>query len=314
MDLAHEPDPFLIHMPSSVILALTILAAAVSMRLFFVAMVRKRSVRIVDTAVGAGALGFADPDRDEGWLAAWLKRAGFRGPAAPTLFVGATAGSAAFSLALLYLLKRLGALDKMVDALSQIPGGVGDALAFVAAGAPYIIFVICIALPLLFVRASRRTRVEAIEQDLAAVLELLATLAEAGLGFDAAIARIQESESTERPLTQEFHIYQRDVLGGIPRAASLRKLADRVELPAVTIFVSAIIQAEQVGSSLAETLRTQSDDLRDRRKLRALLLAQALPVKLVFPLMFCFLPGIFFAILGPVLAQLVDVVDSVLKR
>jgi tight adherence protein C len=90
-------------------------------------------------------------------------------------------------------------------------------------------------------------------------------------------------------------------------------MADRVNLTSVSIFVSAVIQAEQVGSSLAETLRTQSDDLRDRRKLRALVLAQALPVKLVFPLMVCFLPGIFYSTLGPVLAQLVDVADAVLK-
>jgi tight adherence protein C len=73
-------------------------------------------------------------------------------------------------------------------------------------------------------------------------------------------------------------------------------------------------QAEQMGSSLAETLRSQSDDLRDRRKMRALLLAQALPVKLTFPLMFCFLPGIFYSTLGPVLAQLTEVVDSILRR
>jgi pilus assembly protein TadC len=166
----------------------------------------------------------------------------------------------------------------------------------------------------LIVRAARRKRMEALEQDLAPTLELLATLAEAGLGFDAAIGRIQESESGKRPLSQEFQIYQRDNLGGIPRLESLRKLARRTGSISVSIFVSALIQAEQVGASLAETLRSQADDLRDRRKLRALLLAQALPVKLVFPLMFCFLPGIFFSTLGPVLSQFVDIVDSVLKR
>jgi tight adherence protein C len=143
---------------------------------------------------------------------------------------------------------------------------------------------------------------------------LLATLAEAGLSFDSAIARIQESESGKRPLSQEFRIYQRDNLGGIPRLESLRRLAHRIDVASVSIFVAALIQAEQVGASLAETLRAQADDLRDRRKLHALLLAQALPVKLVFPLIFCFLPGIYYSVLGPVIAQFVDVVDSVLRR
>ena len=67
--------------------------------------------------------------------------------------------------------------------------------------------------PTLVVRAARRNRVEAVEQDLAPTLELLATLAEAGLSFDSGIARIQESETGKRPLTQEFQIYQRDALG-----------------------------------------------------------------------------------------------------
>jgi len=153
-----------------------------------------------------------------------------------------------------------------------------------------------------------------VEQDLPAALELMATLAEAGLALDSAIARISESEQHARPLAREFQIYQRDLLGGITRLEALRAFASRLDVTSVTIFVSALIQSEQVGASLAETLRSQADDLRDRRKLRALVLAQALPVKLTFPLIACFLPGIFYVILGPVLNQLVDVVDAVIRR
>jgi tight adherence protein C len=300
-------------MPPLLILALTLVAAALSVRLFIVATVRRRSIDMVETAI-AELPGAVQVDREERGLAAWLMRAGYRGPSTSAIFLGATAGAAALSLAFLYLLKRLGTIENMQQSLAIVPGGIGDVMAAVAGGTGYILFAICTAAPLLVVRAARRKRVEMIEQDLASVLELMATLAEAGLGFDSAIARIQESESGGRPLAEEFRIYQRDVLGGIPRPMSLRRMAARVDLTSVAIFISAVIQAEQVGSSLAETLRTQSDDLRDRRKLRALLLAQALPVKLVFPLMFCFLPGIFYSTLGPVLAQLVDVVDSVLKR
>jgi tight adherence protein C len=296
------------------LLALVILTAAASVRLFAAASVRKRSAQLVDALVVPDvAAGTVDEARNER-LAGWLERAGFRHPSSTLIYFGATAGMTALGLACAFLLNQLGAIDAMVQSLSSIPGGVGDVLAMVAVGAPYIILVILAMAPTLVVRAARRKRVEAIEQDLAPTLELLATLAEAGLGFDSAIARVHESESGKRPLTEEFQIYQRDILGGIPRLKSLRKLARRVDVTSVSIFVSALIQAEQVGASLSETLRTQSDELRDRRKLHALLLAQALPVKLVFPLMICFLPGIFFATLGPVLSELVEVVDSVLRR
>jgi tight adherence protein C len=68
-----------------------------------------------------------------------------------------------------------------------------------------------------------------------------------------------------------------------------------------------------VGASIAETLRHQADDLRQRRREQALVVAQALPVKLVFPLIVCFLPGIFISTLGPVLYQMIQVADSVLR-
>lgn len=67
-----------------------------------------------------------------------------------------------------------------------------------------------------------------------------------------------------------------------------------------------------MGASLAETLRHQADDLRNRRRERALLHAQAMPVKLVLPLVVCFLPGIFLSTLGPVLYQMIRVADTVL--
>jgi tight adherence protein C len=248
------------------------------------------------------------------WLGWWLSKAGYRGPSAVTRFLAATAASTALGLLCVFLMNRLGIVGSMVEALAGIPGGAGDLLAFVATVGPYIVLIILTAVPTLVVRAARRNRIEAIEQDLAPALELLATLAGAGLSFDSALARIQESESGARPLSQEFRIYQRDVLAGIPRTLSLRRLTERIEVISVSIFVSALTQAEQAGASLSETLRTQADDLRDRRKLRALTLAQALPVKLVFPLIACFLPGIFYSTLGPVLNEFVDVMDAVINR
>jgi pilus assembly protein TadC len=152
-----------------------------------------------------------------------------------------------------------------------------------------------------------------VEQDLPLTLELMATLAEAGLSFDAALARILSSQAHSRPLASELRTFQLELLAGVPRVKSLRQLARRLEVISVTVFVSALIQAEQVGASLAETLRRQADDLRDRRKERVLQLAQGLPAKLVFPLVICFLPGIFVTTWGPMLFQLYQVANSVLR-
>ncbi len=292
--------------------ALIVAAVLISARLFWFAMIRGRSARLADGAVSAALMGHVPIG--QGRLEAWLSHAGYRRPAAVLMFLGATAGLAALALLTLLVLSRAGAYDAVTASLQGLPEDIAGFASVMLAVSPYLLFLGLAGAPALIVRAARRNRVEAIEQDLAAALELLATLAEAGLGFDSALGRIRESETAPRPLMQEFDIYQRDILAGIPRLDALRKLARRAEVTGVTIFVSALIQAEQSGAGLAETLRTQADDLRERRKLRALLLAQALPVKLVFPLMAFFLPGIFFATLGPVLSQFVEVVDRVIRR
>lgn len=293
-----------------VLLVLLLLAASLVVRFLSRAAAIRRAGELIATP-DKGPI----TDGSQGRLSAWLYRAGYRAPSAAAKFLAATAGGAALGLLLGFALTRLGVIAGMVDALAGIPGAVGETLGYVAEVTPYILFVILAMAPTLVVRAARRERIAAIEQDLPPTLELLATLAEAGLALDSAIARITESRAVEaRPLSQEFGIYQRDLLGGITRFQALRMLAGRAEVTSVSIFVSALIQAEQVGASLAETLRTQADDLRDRRKLQALVLAQALPVKLTFPLIACFLPGIFFVVLGPVLNQLVDVVDAVIQR
>jgi pilus assembly protein TadC len=205
-------------------------------------------------------------------------------------------------------------VEFLSDSLGNIPGGVGDLARVIISLAPWILFCIFASAPILAVRRARRTRVEQIEQDLPLFLELLATLAEAGLGFDTALARIQDSERSMRPLYLEFRHYQRDVLAGFSRVQALKHLVHRIEVNAVTVFVSALIQAEQIGAGLAETLRRQADDLRDRRKMQAVLQSQTLPVKLVFPLILCFLPGIFVSTLAPVIYQMIKVADSLLRN
>lgn len=279
------------------------------------AVLRRRAAGLVDAAV-ADVL--PEPReferRREPWLGRWLALAGYRGAGAARRFLAAQATAGLAGALLAWAMVRSGAVPSMMRTLSVFPGGVGEFFVSVASMGPWIVFAVVASVPAVVVRARRRERVASVEEDLPLLLDLFATLAEAGLGFDAALNRVLESQPKERPLAQEFAAYQRETLAGVPRAQALRQLAWRTEVSAVTVFISALVQAEQIGSSLAETLRHQAGDLRDRRKMRALLLAQSLPVKLVFPLIVCFLPGIFVATLGPAMYQMIKIADGILRN
>jgi len=245
-------------------------------------------------------------------LARWLARAGYRRPEAQTIFLSATAVAVVLGVVISQGY-RLVLFGPLLDAIANVPGSAGDMLALTLQGGPWILFVITALGPTLFVRAARRRRVQAIEEDLPLALELFATMAQAGLGFDAALARIVRAQGGQRALGSEFVNFQHDMLAGMSRTQALRQLARRIDIPSLTSFTSALIQAEQVGASMAETLQHQAVDLRQRRRESALLQSQALPVKLVFPLVICFLPGIFVSTLAPVLFQMVEVANSVLR-
>jgi tight adherence protein C len=302
--------------PSSIVVLVVLCAAA--LWLLYVMLggwaIRRRGLQRVARSEGDGAPRHAGARTagPTGWLARWLALAGYRNPRAPLVFsVSVIVAMGAGVLSALAFSRII--LNGMVEGVGNIPGGIGDALVAVLGAGPWIIFILFAVSPVLLVRAARRRRVREIEQDLSLTLELFATLAEAGLGFDAALVRIVQSQPVARPLTSELIGFQRDLQAGAARLQALRHLADRIDVMSMTIFISAVIQSEQVGASLAETLRHQADDLRGRRREQALLLAQALPVKLVFPLVACFLPGIFLSTLGPVLFQMIQVADSVLR-
>jgi tight adherence protein C len=275
--------------------------------------VRQRALERLYADAQAQA-GIAQEERSaaENALAQWLARAGYRGANATATFVAVTLGFVVGGLVLSQIYRVL-LFRPLADMVLAVPGSAGDMLTLVLQTGPWIIFVIAGFIPALVVRSQRRARIRAIEQDLPLALELFATMAEAGLGFDAALAKIIRAQGDGTALSAEFMNFQKDMLAGIPRSQALRQLARRVDVPSLTSFTSALIQAEQVGASMAETLQHQAEDLRQRRRENALLQAQALPVKLVFPLVICFLPGIFISTLAPVLYQMVQVADSVLR-
>jgi len=258
------------------------------------------------------APGVPAPSAPQRWLGRWLTVAGYRRRGAAVMFVTATAVSAASGV-IAGQAYRFALMERLVAMVATVPGGAGEALAAVLDAGDWIMLAVLTLVPTLVVRAARRARVRAVEQDLPLALELCATMAEAGLGFDAAIAKVVRAQGSHRPLIADLTLFQYDMLAGLGRTQALRQLARRVDVPSVTTFTSALVQAEEVGASLSETLRHQADDLRQRRREDALLRAQALPVKLVFPLVICFLPGIFLSTLAPVIYQMIQVANGVLR-
>src|SRR5262245_2050260 len=247
------------------------------------------------------------------WLSRWLYLAGFRSQPAPVLFLLATVACTAVGVSIAIVWQGSGLVDASVRSAESVPGGVGEMAGPVLIAGPWILCVFWACAPYLLVNGERKKRVRGVEQDLPTTLDLLATMSEAGLAFDSALDKVISSQKTGRPLVEELKSFQLEVLSGIPRVDCFRRLSRRLDVASVSVFVSALVQAEQVGAGFSAVLRIQSDDLRNRRREDANMLAQALTVKLVFPLVLCFLPGIFVVTLGPIFLRFVGLADNVTR-
>jgi tight adherence protein C len=128
-------------------------------------------------------------------------------------------------------------------------------------------------------------------------LDLLTISVEAGLGFDAALAKVVEK--MEGPLVDEFGQALAEVRMGRARRDALRDVATRADARPVSNFIGAIVQAEQLGVPIAKVLQIQSQQLRVERRQRAEEAAAKAPVKMLFPMVGCIFPTIFIVILGP---------------
>jgi tight adherence protein C len=130
-------------------------------------------------------------------------------------------------------------------------------------------------------------------------LDLLTISVRAGLGFDAALGKVVEK--TQTPLADEFQRALAEIRVGKARKDALRDVVARTNVPALTTFVGAIIQAEQLGVSISKVLQVQSEQLRIERRQRAEEAAAKAPIKMLFPLVGCIFPSMFIVILGPAL-------------
>ena len=140
-------------------------------------------------------------------------------------------------------------------------------------------------------------RTELMQRELPDAIDLLTICVESGLGFDAAIQQV--ARSTEGPLADEFNRMLHEMQIGMGRGDALRALSDRSNVADVRSFVGAMAQADAFGIPVAQVLRTQSHEMRVRRRQRAEQRAQQVPVKITVPLIFCILPCLFIAVMGP---------------
>ena len=146
------------------------------------------------------------------------------------------------------------------------------------------------------------TRQLAITNELPDTLDQLTICVEAGLGFDAAMART--AKSGRGPLSQEIARLLQDLRVGVPRTEALNALLERTDVPELRQFVHAVVQAETYGVPVSRVLRAQATEQREKRRFRAEERAMKLPVKVIFPLVFCILPVLFIVVISPAFIKL----------
>jgi tight adherence protein C len=152
---------------------------------------------------------------------------------------------------------------------------------------------------------SEKDKRQALMRDAAAdTIDQLTIVVEAGLGFDAALLRV--ASTNEGPLALELQHTVDDMRAGVPRDMALQGLADRTRISEIRHLVTALAQAQRHGTPLADTLRVQAAELRDKRTQRVEEKAAKIQTKMIFPIVFCFMPVFFIIILVPALSALVD--------
>ncbi|MDQ1602326.1 MAG: tight adherence protein [Actinomycetota bacterium] len=139
-------------------------------------------------------------------------------------------------------------------------------------------------------------------KDLPDALDLLTISVEAGLAFDAALSQV--ARQTEGPLAEEFFRVLQEMQIGLGRTDAFKAMAERVDIDEVRSFVNALVQADAFGIPIAHVLRVQAKEMRTKRAQRAEEAAQKVPVKILFPLIFCIMPALFIVVIGPAALQI----------
>lgn len=192
--------------------------------------------------------------------------------------------------------------SKVVGAMAGVLLGSLFALVFFESPTVRLIVVVGVVAagfmaPNMFLYQRAHDRQEKIARGLPDAIDMLTISVESGLGFDAAIQQV--ARNTTGPLSEEFARVLSEMQIGQGRSDALRALSDRTNLPELRSFVSALVQADAFGIPIGQVLRVQSSEMRVKRRQRAEEKAQQVPVKITIPLIFCILPCLFLAVMGP---------------
>ena len=185
----------------------------------------------------------------------------------------------------------------MVLVFTLFTGGITAGLLFglIGIGFGYL-------LPEFWLGGRIKKRQKVILRSIPDTLDLLTISVRAGLGFDAALAKVVEK--LPGPLSDEFRRALAEVRVGKTRRDALRDMVPRTQVAPLSNFIGAIIQAEQLGVSISKVLQVQSEQLRIERRQRAEEMAAKAPIKMLFPLVGCIFPALFIVILGPAIIKI----------
>lgn len=170
--------------------------------------------------------------------------------------------------------------------------------------APLVAAVMGFILPILWIRSKINKRKKEIIKSLPDAMDLLTIAVEAGMGFDGALQKVAEKWDNE--LSRAFAKVVQEMRLGVIRREALRNMSNGMDVPDVTSFVAAIIQADQLGVSIAKILRVQSEQMRTKRRQRAEEQANKAPIKMLFPMVFLIFPALFVVLLGPAVIILME--------
>jgi len=175
-----------------------------------------------------------------------------------------------------------------------------------------VFFALGYLLPDSYINQAIKARQKLIQNTLPYFLDLMVVGMEAGLGFDAAVNRV--IQKSKGPLSDEFNRALQEVRIGKPRREAMRDIATRAGVDDLSTFLAAIIQADELGISIGNVLRVQAQQFRIKRRQRAEEAAMKLPVKMLFPLIFCIFPAIFIVLLGPAVLIIKDILPNIMGQ
>lgn len=244
-------------------------------------------------------LGRSLAPRDAGLLGGYrqrLVRAGFHNPRTVPVFLGAKA-AIGLGLGVSYLfygaiIQR--ALPNLLP-VSVILGGLG------------------FFLPEVWLRLRSHSRQRAVQNALPDVLDMLMVCVEAGMGFDAAVARVAEQGAGKSPLHDELLRMHLEIRSGRPREEALRAMSDRIGSEDIRSIVGSFIQTDRLGTPLGKTLRVQAEASRVRRRHRAETRAQVAPLMMLIPTIVFLMPSFMLVAAAPSLLRILQILQTIGK-